>query len=112
MSQEVMAWTSQDLVDASPTASGGFELLGTYSAQVAMATSSIVERLDVLGDLRDGKLAILVDPLLDAFLLQTAEEGFRNRIVPAVSTTAHARPQPIGSAEALPIVAPILRALV
>jgi hypothetical protein len=107
-----VGWTSQDSVDTFPTASGDFKLLGTYSAQVAVATGSIVERFDVVGDLREGQLPILVDLLLDAFLLQAAEERFRNRVVPAVSATAHARPQSIGSAEALPIVTSVLRALV
>jgi hypothetical protein len=99
-------------VDSLPTASGGFKFLGTYSAQVAVATGSIVERLDVVGDLRESQLPILVDFLLDAFLLKAAEERFRNRVVPAVSTTAHARPQSISSAEALAIVTSVLRALV
>ena len=53
-----------------------------------MPTFSIVERIDVIGDVFNRQLAILVDLLLDAFLLQAAEEGLGNRAVPAVASTA------------------------
>jgi hypothetical protein len=70
-----------------------------------MPSGGIVERIDVFCYLGAGDRAILVDPFLDVLLLQTAEERFRNGVVPTISSTAHARDQPIRSTEALPIVA-------
>jgi hypothetical protein len=55
-----------------------------------VSSGGIVERLDVFCDLATGDRAILVDLLLDVLLLQTAEEGFSDGIVPTVSSTAHA----------------------
>ena len=50
------------------------ELLRADATQMAMAARSIVERLDVVGQIRERKLAVLVDVLFDPFFLQTAEE--------------------------------------
>jgi len=49
----------------------------------------IVERFYVFRDLGVGDGAILVDPLLDVLLLQTAEERFGDRVIPAISFSAH-----------------------
>src|SRR5882672_5630863 len=77
-----------------------------------MAPRSIVERFDVLRDVSLCDLSVPVDSLLDALLLQAAEERFRNGIVPAVASTAHARLQVIGSTEAPPVITAVLTTLV
>ena len=55
-----------------------------------MSASSIVERFDVIKDIRFSQITRFVDPLLDVFHLQTAEDGLGHRIVPAVAASAHA----------------------
>jgi hypothetical protein len=77
-----------------------------------VAPSLIVERFDVFGNVGVCNLAISVDFLLDDFFLQAAEERFGNRIVPAIAASTHTGLEMIGSAEAPPIVASILRPLV
>jgi hypothetical protein len=73
---------------------------------------SIVERFDVVRDIGPRDLSVLVDSLLDPFLLQAAEERLCNRIVPAVAPSPHAGLKMIGSAKAPPVVASVLQALV
>jgi hypothetical protein len=77
-----------------------------------MPSGGIVERVDVFCDLGASDRAILVYPFLDVLLLQTAKERFRNGIIPTISSTAHARDQPIRSTEALAIVDSVLRPLI
>src|SRR5450631_1095364 len=77
-----------------------------------MPSGGIVERIDVFRDPGASDRAILVDPFFYVLLLQTAEERFRNGIVPTISSTAHAQDQSIRSTEALPIVASVLRPLI
>src|SRR6185295_10464199 len=79
---------------------------------MTVAADPIVEAIDVVGYIVQGELSVLVDLLLDAFLLQTAEEGLRDGIVPAVAFPAHARLQVIGVTEAGPSVTPVLRTLI
>ena len=50
------------------------ELLRAEAAQIAVTTRPIVEDLDVVGQIRDGQLAVPVDLLLDPLFLQTTEE--------------------------------------
>ena len=84
-------WSSQDSVDTVPTPPKlCFKSLRNNAADVAVAPGSIVERLDVFGDIFGRSVSIVVDVLLDSFLLQTAEEGFRHRVVPAIPSTTHA----------------------
>ena len=82
------------------------------AAQVGVSTHWIVERIDVFGDLGSSNVPVLVDLLLDGLLLQTAEEGLGNGIVPAVAPSAHARDQFVGAAGALPVIASVLRSLI
>jgi len=49
-----------------------------------MAPRTIVEGLDVVGHVGHREVAASVDVLLDAFLLETAEERFGDCVVPAV----------------------------
>lgn len=77
-----------------------------------MPARSIVKRLDVIGDIFSRDLSIVIDSFLDSLLLQTAEEGFGNGIVPAVTASAHTGFQMVGPAKASPVVTPILRTLV
>ncbi len=55
-----------------------------------MAACTIVERVDVICDMLRRGLPIFVNELLDAFLLQTAEERLRHRVIPAIASTTHA----------------------
>ena len=105
-------WSSLTLVETlSPRSVCGLELFRTQPAQVAVASRAIVEDVDVVGDVRAGQRAVLVDLLLDPFLLEAAEERFRDGIVPAVALAAHARLQAVRATEAAPRIAPELRAL-
>lgn len=65
-----------------------FELVRTDAAQMAMAARQIVEPLNVLGDVRGRYFPTGVDTLLDPLLLQAAEEGLGDRVVPAVGAPA------------------------
>ena len=89
-----------------------FELVRTDSAEMAMAARQIVEPLDVLGDVRGRYLPTGVDALLDPLLLQAAEEGLSDRVVPAVGTSAHAWLKVVVFAETSPCITSVLRALI
>ena len=106
-------WSTQDSVDTLLRALCiGLEGLRADAAEVKMAPCGIVERVDVVGQVRQGELPVLVDALPDPLLLQACKERFSNRIVPAVSSPAHARFQVISSAEPSPVIAPVLAALI
>src|SRR5262245_38373327 len=79
---------------------------------MTVAAGLIVEAIDVVGDVLHRQIAILVDLLLDPFLLEATEEGLRDGVVPAVGLSAHARLQVIGAAEAAPGIAAVLRTLI
>ena len=100
-------------MDTSPTAFvRRLELLGTYAAQMAMATRAIVEAVDVVGQVSDRELSVLVDLLLDAFLLQAAEEGFGDGVVPAIALAAHRRQHSIADELLLKVVPAVLTAAI
>src|SRR5664279_301015 len=82
-------WTSQDLVDSPTSPSSRFKYFGTYSAQMAVASRWIVERFNVIRNVGNCNFPILVDSLFDALFLQTAEERFGDRVIPAISPPAH-----------------------
>ena len=46
---------------------------------------AIVERVDVVGDVRDRKLSVLVDLFLDSLLLQAAEQRLSDLFVPVMA---------------------------
>jgi hypothetical protein len=55
-------WSSQDSVDTPPASNVcRLELLGAHAAEMAVTAGPIVERLDVIGDVRSGQLAVPVD---------------------------------------------------
>jgi hypothetical protein len=72
----------------------------------------IVEAINIFPDLDDGRVSTGVDALLDPLLLEAAEEGFRDRIVPAIASPAHAWFETVGLAEAPPRVAAVLSSLI
>jgi hypothetical protein len=90
----------------------GLELLWAHAAEMTVAAGSIVEAIDVIGNVADRQLSIPVDLLLDPFLLEAAEEGFGDGIVPAVALPTHARFEAMAAAEAPPGVAAELGALI
>jgi hypothetical protein len=79
---------------------------------MAVSSRLIVERFDVVRNVCGSNFSVLVDSLFDALFLQTAEEGFCDRIIPAISPPAHARFETVRLAEAPPIITSVLRALV
>src|SRR5262245_13113347 len=79
---------------------------------MAVTTGGIVERVDVVGDVLGRCIAIFVNALFDSFLLETAEKGFRDGVIPTVASAAHARFKPVRFAEPSPGVAAVLRALI
>ena len=46
-----------------------FELLWAYPSEMAVTSGSIVEGIDVVGQIGDRKLSVLVDLLLDSLFL-------------------------------------------
>src|SRR5690606_2088446 len=81
-------------------------------AQMAVPSIPIVKDFNVVKDIGTGQITGFVDTLADSFLLQATEERLSNSVVPAVSTATHARLQVVGLAEALPVIAAILAALI
>src|SRR5665213_3238016 len=79
---------------------------------MAVASRRIVERFNVIRNVGNGNFPILVDSLFDALFLQTTEESFCDRVVPAISPPAHTWFETLRFAEASPIVTSILQALV
>ena len=82
-------WTSQDSVDSPAPFSSQFEFCWAYAAQMTMAPRLIVEGVNVVGDVSRSLVSVLVDPLFDSLLFQTAEEGFRNCIDAPMSSRTH-----------------------
>ncbi len=76
-----------DTVAAPP--SSDLKLIWADAAKMAVTTGSIVEGFDVVSDVRVRKIAVLVDVLLDPFLLQASEEGFGDRIDAPMSSRTH-----------------------
>ena len=75
---------------------------------MAVASRWVVERFNVIRNVGNGNFPILVDSLFDALFLQTAEEEFGDRVVPAISLPAHTRFETVRFAEASPIVTSVL----
>ena len=79
---------------------------------MAVTSGPIVERVDVVRDVRDRELSVLVDLLLDSLFFQAAEEGLSDRIVPTVALAAHAGLEMIRPTEATPRIAAELGPLI
>ncbi len=88
------------------------ELVRANATKVAVSTDWIVEAFDVVGYIQGSGLAVRVNALLDALLLQASEERLGNCVIPAVRPPAHAWLKMVGLAEASPRVASILRSLI
>ena len=74
---------------------------------MAVPAGTIVEHLDVIEYICTGHVKCFIDSSLDAFLLQAAEEGLSDCIVPAVASSAHAGLQVVGLQKAQPAIAAI-----
>ena len=79
---------------------------------MAVASSGIVEGIDVRGDFITRQRSILVDLLLDMLLLQATEERLSDCVVPTVAPTTHAWDQAVVPTEALPVIASVLGSLI
>ena len=86
---------------------GPFKGLGTDTAEVTVAAGSIVKDFDVIKDVGACELARFVDPLAYAFLLQAAEEGLGDGVVPAVAAAAHAGVEADGLTDPRPVFAAV-----
>lgn len=62
---------------------------------MTVAAGPIVEAVNVVRHIGFRQFTILVNLFLDSLLLQAAEEGLRDGVVPAVAFAAHARFQVI-----------------
>lgn len=69
-----------------------------------MASSVIVEDLDVVEDVGAHQAAGLVDAVADTLLLWAAEEVFGGRVVPTTVSPTHAGDKLVCTAEPLPII--------
>ena len=87
-------------------------LIRTSSTKVTMPAFRIVEAVDVIRYIPRGGFTSGIDLPFDPLLLEAAEERLGDRVIPAVSTAAHARLQIVGQAEPSPSVAAVLRALI
>lgn len=85
-----------------------YKVLRTDAAGVTAIPGPVVEHFNVIEDIRPGQIPGFLYSLPDAFFFQRTEERFGHRVIPAVATSAHARGQVIGPAEALPVVTAIL----
>ena len=103
---------SEETAGQVPASPRRLELLWADAAQMAVATRSIVESVNVVGDIGLCQFSVPVDLLLDSLFLQAAEEGLDDGIVPAVAFAAHARLEAVRPAESAPGVAPELGALI
>jgi hypothetical protein len=106
--------SSQNAVDTLlPPCKSSLELLWANATEVKVSTGSIVKGVDVIGDVLGCELAGLVDVLLDSLLLlETAEEGFDDRVVPAVPPSAHAWYKAVRPTKSPPVIASVLRPLI
>ena len=85
-------WSYQDLVETLPAGLvDRLELLRAEPSEVAVTPDSIVEGIDVVGHVCDRELAVLVDLFLDSLLLQAAEEGLGDGVVPAIARSGWSR---------------------
>lgn len=66
------------------------KLFRANTAQMTTAAYAIVERFDVFCDMFRRGLPIFANVLLDAFLLETAEERLGHSVIPAIASTTHA----------------------
>ena len=83
-------WSSQDSVDtAAASLNGDLKLIRADAAEMAVTTGSIVKGFDVVSDVLVRYIAVLVDVLLDPFLLQASEERFGDRIDAPMSSRTH-----------------------
>jgi hypothetical protein len=101
----------QDLVDTgfSPTV-GDFKPVRTDTTKITVPAYGIVEVIDIFRQIEHGAISVSVDALFDTLLLQAAEEGFSNSIIPTVSSPAHARLKMISLVEAPLGITAVLRA--
>ena len=72
---------------------------------MAVTKRTIIENFDIVKDIGAGHFARFVHSLSDSFLFQDAEEGLGDRVVPTVSTTAHAGLEIMSFAKTFEVIA-------
>lgn len=76
-----------------------------------MTSDPVIKHFDVVEHIGLSQVTGFVDPFADAFLFQTAEEGFHDCIIPAITSSAHAGVQVVSQTETMPIITAVLGAL-
>lgn len=77
-----------------------------------MAPDPIIEHVNIIENTRPSQISSFIDAFSDTLFFQRTEERFGYGIIPTVTTPAHARYQVVGPAEALPVIAAVLAALI
>ena len=77
-----------------------------------MASGSIVKHFDVIKDISSGQIACFVDTFSYSFFLQATKKRLGYRIIPTVSTPAHARFELVFATEPQPVATAVLGTLV
>ena len=91
---------------------GRFKLIRTGSGKVAVPSLWVVEPIDVIRDIQSCCVPCGVNALPYSLLLEAAEEGLDDGIVPAVALAAHAWLQLVSLAEPPPGVTAVVSALI
>src|SRR5712692_3606583 len=91
---------------------GSFELHWTDLSKRRMSPPGIVERLNVIEDVRARRVAGRVGLSMHTLLLERGKEALDRRVVPAVATPAHAASDALRGQQALKVVAGVLATLV
>ena len=86
--------------------------LGTDTPKVLMSSSWVVERLDVVRNVVRRNIPVPIDFLLYALFLEAAKKRFGDSIIPTIAPPAHAGLKTIVEAEAPPVIATVLAALI
>ena len=89
-----------------------FYLVGTELIKVPVTPNTIAETLNVIEDFRLGLRPCAVNPLLDLFALEVADERLGNRVIPAVTPTTHARTQSDVFVQTVELIAAKLTSLI
>ena len=79
---------------------------------MAVTTRTIIENFDIVKDIGASHFTRFIYPHSDPFFFQAAEEGLGDRVVPTVSTTAHAELEIMSFAKTFEVIAAELRSLI
>ena len=67
-----------------------FKGIWTDIPKMRISSVLIIKDFDVIEDIGSSQITGFIDPFSDSFFFQATEEGFSNRIIPTVTSPAHA----------------------